>query len=223
MISADVVYRAGASCIPVGGVKNFIASRLKDVTLAAMPASFGQTLAAAREQRGLSIEDAAHETRIPVQRLRLLEAGNFAGFGSMTYARSFVRAYSEFLSVDCAAIIEELPEGALGGEHDYRYLTRSQGAWLRERAAYSERVSTPAASNHVRTIKSPLPAAIAVFVLILAGTAMWGKHVAESRQSVEPAAMKALPVLDEDPAPPAARQVRQTESPVTVRKATPVD
>jgi cytoskeletal protein RodZ len=193
-----------------------------------MPATFGQKLAAAREQRGLSIEDASHETRIPVQRLRLLEAGNFAGFGSMTYARSFIRAYSEFLGVDCGAILDELPEGVLGGENDYRYLTRSHGAWLRERAAYSERVTAPAAGNRVRTIKSPLPAAIAVFVLILAGTAMWGKHVADSRQKVEPAAMKALPVEDDEPAPPppapvAAQQAKQIDFPVSVRKATPVD
>jgi hypothetical protein len=115
-----------------------------------MPATFGQKLVAAREQRDLSIDDAAHETRIPVQRLKLLEAGNFAGFGSMTYTRSFVRAYSEFLGVDCTAIIEELPQGVLGGEHDYRYLTRSHGAWLRERAAYSERVTAPAADSRVR-------------------------------------------------------------------------
>lgn len=193
-----------------------------------MPATFGQKLAAAREQRGLSIEDAAHETRIPAHRLRLLEAGNFAGFGSMTYARSFIRAYSDFLGVDCTAIIQELPEGVLGGENDYRYLTRSYGAWLRERAAYSERVTAPAAGNRVRTIKSPVPAAIAVFVLILAGTAMWGKHVADSRQKIEPAALKALPVEDEEdtppsPAPVAAPQSKQVDFPVSMRKATPVD
>ncbi len=200
-----------------------------------MTATFGQMLIAAREKRGLSIEDAAHETRIPAQRLRYLESGNIAGFGSLTYARSFLRQYSEFLEVDASSMLEELPEGALGGERDYRYLTQSQGPWLREPAERNDRVSVPAAGQ-VRSIKSPLPAALAVFVFVLAGTAMWGKHVADMRSQVEPSALKALPV-DEDendtpaPAPRAdspatvgSAQVKtkQVDFPVTAHKATPV-
>lgn len=161
-----------------------------------MTTSFGQLLTGAREKRGLSIADAAHETRIPAQRLRYLESGNFAAFGSMTYARSFIRQYSDFLGVDATAMLEELPEGVLGGERDYRYLTQSHGAWLRDRAASPERVTAPYA-RRTRTIKSPLPAAIAVFVLILAGTAIWGMHVMESQQQVVPGALKALPVAED--------------------------
>lgn len=155
-----------------------------------------------------------------------------AAFGSMAYARSFVRAYSGFLDVDASAILENLPEGVLGGERDYRYLTRSEGAWLRERDAHVERITAPA-SNRVRSIKSPLPAGIAVFVLILAGTAMWGKHVADSRRMVEPAALKAIPVEDDGETPVGmqppvtnATTMPATASkphPISVRKATPVD
>lgn len=193
-----------------------------------MTATFGQMLTAAREQRGLSIEDAAHETRIPAQRLRYLESGNIAAFGSMTYARSFIRQYSEFLEVDAAMMLEELPEGALGGERDYRYLTQSQGPWLRDRAERPERITAPAASR-VRTIKSPLPAAIVVFVIILTGAAMWGMHVAETRSQVEPAALKALPVEDDEPemvmAKPASQVAAQPvpAGPIFVRKAEPVN
>lgn len=199
-----------------------------------MTASFGQMLIAAREQRGLSIEDAAHETRIPAQRLRHLESGNFAAFGSMTYARSFIRQYSDFLGVDATALLEELPEGALGGERDYRYLTQSQGPWLRERADRPERITAPS-FGRVRSIKSPLPAAIAVFVLILVGTGMWGKHVAEVSRKLEPAALKALPVTDDDEtdSPPVAGspstvdranlKKKHVDFPVSVHKATPVD
>ncbi|MDB6005912.1 MAG: hypothetical protein JWR15_2899 [Prosthecobacter sp.] len=198
-----------------------------------MTASFGQMLTAAREKRGLSIEDAAHETRIPAQRLRYLESGNIAAFGSLTYARSFIRQYSDFLEVDATAMLEELPEGALGGERDYRYLTESHGPWLRDRAVNPERITSPA-GGRVRSIKSPLPAAIAVFVFILAGTAMWGRHVADMHSQVDPAALKALPVGDEDvaPSPPVAaspstadavKKTKQVDFPVSVHKAIPVD
>jgi cytoskeletal protein RodZ len=191
-------------------------------------------LSAAREKRGLSIEDAAHETRIPGQRLRYLESDNIAAFGSLTYARSFIRQYSDFLEVDATAMLEELPGGAFGGERDYRYLTQSHGPWLRERATHTARDSAPVAGR-VHSIKSPLPAAIAVFVFILVGTAMWGKHVADLHSQVEPAALKALPVEDDDEAPSAPVAAspstvdttnvkkKHVDSPVSVHKATPVD
>ena len=199
-----------------------------------MTATFGQMLIAARNKRGLSIEDAAHETRIPVQRLRYLESGNIAAFGSLTYARSFLRQYSDFLGVDATTMLEELPEGSLGGERDYRYLTQSQGPWLRERATAAQRITAPEASR-VRTIKSPLPAAIAVFVFVLAGTAMWGNHMADMNRKVEPAALKALPVDDDDiaatrPAVPAQGtgdmanvKSKPVEFPVTAQKPNPVN
>lgn len=197
-----------------------------------MPATFGQMLTAAREKRGLSIEDAAHETRIPAQRLRLLESDNIAGFGSLTYARAFIRDYSEFLEVDADEVLEDLPEGVLSGECDYRYLTQSQGPWLRENDKQVERVTEPAASR-LRSIKSPLPAALALFTVVLAGTAMWGMHVAETQAQVEPAALKALPVEDDEaataadtptaPATGAEPTAKKVDYPVFVRKNAKVD
>lgn len=197
-----------------------------------MTATFGQMLTAAREKRGLSIEDAAHETRIPAQRLRYLESDNIAAFGSLTYARSFMRQYSDFLGVDSSSILEELPAGALGGERDYRYLTQSQGPWLREPAVRAERVVVPVAGQ-IHTIKSPLPAALAVFVFVLACIAMWGNHVAEMHSKVEPAALKALPVEDDDlPSPVAASpgtvgavdlKTKQVDFPGSAHKAVPVN
>ncbi len=70
---------------------------------------------------------------------------------------------------------------------------------------------------------------------MLAGTAMWGKHVAEMRSQVEPAALKALPVDDNEenaPAPVATSpgavgaatgKTKQVDFPVTIHKATRVD
>jgi hypothetical protein len=115
--------------------------------------------------------------------------------------RRAARAHSVpvlFSNPGAYAQLDRLPEGVLGGERDYRYLTQSQGPWLREREKPTERVTAPAV-NRVRSIKSPLPAGIAVFVVVLAGTAMWGSHVAAMRNKVVPAALKALPVEDDEP------------------------
>lgn len=149
---------------------------------------FGRRLIAAREQRGLSLDDAAHETRIPAARLRWLEQGNIAAFGSITYARSFVRAYSAFLGVNAADYLAALPErGALGGRRDYRYLTESQGEWLREReySLYSRLRAAPDRPVMIRQISSPIPAGVRAFAVMLAATAFWGMHLAEVHADVQ--------------------------------------
>ena len=130
-----------------------------------MPSPIGQKLKAAREQQGLSLLDAAHATRIPVQRLHFLEQDNYAGFGSMTYARAFLRQYSEFLGVNAHEMLSELPGGVLGGPRDYRYLTDTHGLWVAPRGQRVGRLSSPNPRKHSR--RSPVPAGIFIFMLVL--------------------------------------------------------
>lgn len=175
------------------------------------PVALGRSLAAAREARGLSVEDAAHETRIPARCLRLLEEGNIAAFGSMTYARSFMRAYSAFLDVDATQHLKALPEkGVLGGSRDYRYLTHSHGPWLREREGA---VRTPGRSQElkhakakpcVRHIPSPIPAGLGVFALMLVATTMWGMHLLDTQPGRNPAAMTETSESEQSAKAPAA-------------------
>lgn len=138
----------------------------------------GQNLKAAREARGLSLLDAAHQTRIPVAKLNMLEQDNYAAFGNMTYARAFLRRYSQFLQVEAAEILNELPGGVLGGPRDYRYLLENHGYWVVPRGAVG-RLSAPQLKGHAS--RSPVPAGIFIFLLLLAGTGIWGKYVAEDR------------------------------------------
>lgn len=167
-----------------------------------MPVAFGRRLAAAREDLHLSIEDAAHETRIHSQSLRWLEEGNIAAFGSITYARSFIRAYSAFLGVEPGGYLKTLPErGQLGGRHNYRYLTESQGCWLRERDSAShsplrEARETPG----IRMIKSPIPAGAKMFGVMLAATAFWAMHLQDTHAKMNPAQLvEPLDQLDRMP------------------------
>lgn len=144
-----------------------------------MAQPLGQKLKAAREQRGLSLLDASHATKIPVQRLHYLETDNFAGFGSLTYARAFLRRYSEYLKVNAEDMLDDLPGGVLGGPRDYRYLTENHGSWVASRGASVGRLSSAPTRQHTR--KSPVPAGLCIFFLVLVGTGIWGKYVAEDR------------------------------------------
>jgi cytoskeletal protein RodZ len=117
-----------------------------------MDTTLASQLRHAREERGLSLADAAHATRIPVPRLQQLEDNNLAAFGSMAYARGFIRNYSEFLGIDASKFVKSLPEPIFGGPHDYRYLTDSYGPWIDHRvrsSSYGQRDPSSASARGV--------------------------------------------------------------------------
>ncbi len=68
----------------------------------------GARLQTAREARGLSIEDAARQTRIRPHQIRDLENDAYGNFPSPAYARSFLTKYAKFLDVDVSQERETL-------------------------------------------------------------------------------------------------------------------
>jgi transcriptional regulator with XRE-family HTH domain len=95
-----------------------------------MPPTLGQRLKHAREKRGLSLVEIAHCTKIPVRRLQDLEDDNLTRFGSLTYARSFLRSYADFLGVNADEVLGRMSAPPLGGARDYKYLLENHGPWI---------------------------------------------------------------------------------------------
>ncbi len=60
----------------------------------------GAQLKAAREERGLTLEQVAAETRIPQRHLQTIEAGNFSALPARTYAIGFTRTYAKAVGLD---------------------------------------------------------------------------------------------------------------------------
>lgn len=81
----------------------------------------GARLGGARLKAGISLEKAARDTRIRVQRLREIEADDFSGFAHPTYSRLFLLDYAEYLGVSQDEIRPLLPDraGAAGGGFEY--------------------------------------------------------------------------------------------------------
>lgn len=69
--------------------------------------SIGERLRAAREAQGLSLEEAAEQTRIKRVYLEALESEAFAAFPSPAHARGFLRRYARWLGLDEAALVAE--------------------------------------------------------------------------------------------------------------------
>lgn len=74
----------------------------------------GEQLRAAREQKGLSLEDIAAQTRIPQRHLESLEVGNWAALPAPTYTTGFAKSYASAVGLDRTEIGEQL-RAEMGG------------------------------------------------------------------------------------------------------------
>lgn len=69
--------------------------------------SVGDTLARAREQRGLSVDDVSAATRIRAGLIRQIEADDFHGCGGAVYARGHIRSIARVIELDPEPLIAD--------------------------------------------------------------------------------------------------------------------
>ena len=72
--------------------------------------SIGGRLRVAREARGLSLQDIANQTRIPVRHLQHVEQEQWEDLPAITYCVGFVRAYGNAVGLDGAELGREIRE-----------------------------------------------------------------------------------------------------------------
>jgi cytoskeleton protein RodZ len=68
--------------------------------------TLGETLRQARLDKGVSLADAARETRIRRSYLEALEAEDMAALPPMVYTRGFLRSYAEYLGLSPEAMVD---------------------------------------------------------------------------------------------------------------------
>ncbi|MFP5408608.1 MAG: helix-turn-helix domain-containing protein [Gammaproteobacteria bacterium] len=73
--------------------------------------SVGQTLRAAREAQGMSLDDAAAHLRLMHRQIEAMEADEFASLGQSVFARGFVRNYARLLGLAPETLLARM-EGA---------------------------------------------------------------------------------------------------------------
>ena len=82
----------------------------------------GQRLRAAREAKGLTIEDVASSTRIPTRHLQTLEDSAWDQLPAATYSIGFAKNYATAVGLDRAEIAEQL-RAEMGSELPAHYST----------------------------------------------------------------------------------------------------
>lgn len=77
--------------------------------------SVGQQLRAAREEKGLSLDDVAAQTRIPLRHLASIETGDWDNLPAPTYTIGFAKNYAAAVGLDRTEVGNQLRE-EMGGQ-----------------------------------------------------------------------------------------------------------
>ncbi len=87
----------------------------------------GEKFKAAREARGLTLEEAGRMTKIRPNRLAEIEVEDFANFPSLAYAKGFLVIYGKFLNVDVSQYLEAFEAPNAVTVDGYSYLQDNPG------------------------------------------------------------------------------------------------
>lgn len=145
----------------------------------------GERLRQARESKGMSLDDIAGRTRIPIRHLQNIETEDWDALPAVTYAVGFARNYADAVGLDGAVIAAELRE-RIGGPR---------------RRAPAPDYYEPADPARVPP-RSMIIVVVVLIAIVIGGYALW-----RSTLDDEPASIPVLEVPAETrPAAPAAPQ-----------------
>lgn len=122
----------------------------------------GARLGAVRTESGITLEQAARDTRIRVQRLREIEVDDFSGFAHPTYARLFLLDYANYLGVPADDVRPLLPDQTKAAAGGYQYLD-ALGGTLEDRNGPARR------KGRMRHLLRLLAAALLIFAVLVVG------------------------------------------------------
>lgn len=90
--------------------------------------SVGEVLARLREEKGMSLEDVNRVTMIPVAKLALLEANDFAAFDNQIFVSGYIRSYAKIVGGNGDVLVENFNNGGIVkvSEPPQDYASKSQ-------------------------------------------------------------------------------------------------
>jgi len=167
-------------------------------------ADAGAWLAAAREQIGWSLVQAADQLHLDVSAVKAIEAGDFAALGAAVYARGHLRRYAGLLGLP----VQEVEKAFLQAHPARSTPDLRHGAGLLQKS--------DAGAGAIR----PGTAAVGAVVLVVIGVVLWAKRVPHGPPAARaPAAVRAPAQLTSSkrsatptptPTPTAASDARAT-------------
>ncbi|CAA9502517.1 MAG: hypothetical protein AVDCRST_MAG44-859 [uncultured Sphingomonas sp.] len=162
----------------------------------------GQRLRAAREERGLSLEDVAAQTRIPQRHLESIEGAEWDKLPAPTYTTGFAKSYASAVGLDRTEVGEQL---------------RAELSGRRPTTAATTEVFEPA--DPARTMPKSLVFGAIAAVILLVLVLSW-LNERSLQDSDQPTVAEATPPPPSAPAP-ARQQPPAAGGPVTLTATAP--
>jgi cytoskeletal protein RodZ len=110
-----------------------------------MPDSAGKKLSQARLRRNLTIDEAAHATKMRPDKILALENDDLSRFGNTAYAKGFLMLYARFLHVDVSEEVRALDVPHDLRVRDYQYLNNAAPPEPDRMPRFSQKPKTPSA------------------------------------------------------------------------------
>ena len=82
----------------------------------------GRLLAEKRNQKGMSLEDAAARLKLSSEKIRALESGDYKGLPELVYVRGFLRNYARLVGMDAAELNRHLESATPVAKQDMSVL-----------------------------------------------------------------------------------------------------
>jgi cytoskeletal protein RodZ len=179
-----------------------------------MVESVGKKLNQARLKRGLTVDEAAHATKLRPDKIAALEADDYSRFANNIYAKGFLQIYARFLNVDVSDFSRTLDNSNPISVSDYQYLSN----------APTPRRETTRVERKER--KAPSLAPLLFFVLIigigLVLSWVWMKYrqISPEESARQSHSAEEITSTPSTPEPAAATPIPQVPAPVV--QATPI-
>lgn len=133
-----------------------------------MVESIGRTLSQARLKRGLTIDEAAHATKLRPDKIAALENDDYGRFANNIYAKGFLQIYGRFLNVDVTDFARTLDNANPISVSDYQYLSNA--------VPIPEREPAPERRERQRPSIAPLLFFIVLIALGLGGAWIYANY-----------------------------------------------
>lgn len=86
--------------------------------------SIGKKLAKTRLEKGLTVDDAAHATKLRPEKILALEHDDYSRFPSNAYVKGFLQIYGRYLGVDVGPAVRSLENPSPVSVYEYQYLNQ---------------------------------------------------------------------------------------------------
>ncbi len=139
-----------------------------------MVETVGKKLSQARQKRGLTIDEAAHATKLRPDKIVALENDDYSCFANNIYAKGFLQIYARYLKVDVSDFARTLDNSNPISVNDYQYLSNAPAP--RKESNNSSYASASSIRDDRRRPPSLAPLFAFVLIAILGGIGWWVKE-----------------------------------------------